>query len=202
MGRIAVVAVLLALAETGCERTQFADGLPVATDCTGCHGQNGDPTPPPAVNGSTSTDTIAVGAHLAHMRGSSLAGPVSCSECHILPLAADGTEHPDPLGGPASVDFGFLATQASAKPVWDRGTRTCAGTYCHGATLRGGDKRPAPIWTRVDGSQVKCDSCHGYPPIETHPQIERCEQCHAEVISEDGLIINPLLHVDGIIQIN
>ena len=88
MTRVSVIA-LLSLA--ACSRSPLSDGLPANIDCTGCHGQNNDPTPPPAVDGTSSTEHIGVGAHLAHMRGSELAGPVACTECHILPPAANGT---------------------------------------------------------------------------------------------------------------
>jgi predicted CxxxxCH...CXXCH cytochrome family protein len=202
VSRPALVLTLLALAGAACTRSPLADGLPDHVDCTGCHGQDNDPTPPPAVDGTTSTEHIGVGAHLQHMRGSELAGPVACTECHPFPAAANGTDHPDPLGAPAAVVFGPLASKEPASPVWNRDTRTCAGTYCHGVTLREGNKRPAPIWTRVDGSQIECDSCHGNPPVDTHPQMNECEVCHGEVVEPDGVIKNPSLHVDGIIQVS
>jgi predicted CxxxxCH...CXXCH cytochrome family protein len=194
------LALLLFLA-AACSRSQLTDGLPAKTDCTGCHGQNNDPTPPPAVDGTFSTESIAVGAHQIHMRGSTLAGPVDCAECHILPLAANGTEHPDPWGSPAAVDFGNLARMESTNPVWDREARTCAGTFCHGATLRGAKDRPPPIWTRVDGSQLKCDACHGNPPGWDHVQDNQCEKCHGDVVSAGGIIKAPKLHVNGQIDI-
>lgn len=192
--------LLLSLLTVGCSRSRLSDGLPATTDCTGCHGQGTDPTPPPAVDGTTDTKAIAVGAHQAHMRGSDIAGPVECGECHILPMVANGTEHPDPWGRPAAVDFGNLAHWDSAGPVWDRETRTCAGTFCHGSTLRGGEDRPPPVWTRVDGSQIKCDSCHGNPPGESHPQDSQCEKCHSDV-SAGGVIKNPELHVNGKVEL-
>jgi predicted CxxxxCH...CXXCH cytochrome family protein len=196
MRRAMVVLLFLGM---GCQRTPFADGLPTSVDCAGCHGDNGDPTPPRAVDGTTSTSSIGVGAHQPHMRGSSLAGPVACSECHPLPTKADGTEHPDPLGRPAVVEFGVLATHASANPVWNRSARTCAGTYCHGATLRDAAKRPPPVW--VDSSPLACDSCHGNPPPPTHPEGSDCETCHGQVVAAGGVIKNPMLHVDGIVQV-
>lgn len=193
--------LLLALLFASCSRSRLHDGLPTNTDCTGCHGQNNDPTPPPAVNGATSTQDIAVGAHQIHMQGSSLAGPVECGECHILPLAVDGTEHPDPLGRPAAVDFGNLARADSASPVWDRQARTCAGTFCHGSTLRGAEDRPPPVWTRVDGSNLECTACHGNPPGENHAQDDKCETCHGDVVSAGGVIKEPNLHVNGKIEL-
>ena len=200
MARAPLVVLLLVSAGSACRREPLGDGLPANLDCTGCHGQSGDPTPPPAVDGTSTTDSIGVGAHQPHMRGSALAGPVACDECHVLPLVADGTDHPDPRGRPAAVVWGLVATHDSASPVWERATRTCAGTYCHGSTLRGGSERPAPIWTRADGSQVKCDSCHGNPPGGSHPQDDRCELCHGEVVSAGGVITNPSLHVNGSLQ--
>jgi predicted CxxxxCH...CXXCH cytochrome family protein len=199
--RPGLVLTLLPLALAACTRSPLADGLPDRVDCTGCHGQNDDPTPPPAVDGTFDPRHIGVGAHLPHMRGSELAGPVACTECHVLPPAANGTDHPDPLGLPALVVFGPLAGQEPASPVWNREARTCTGTYCHGVTLRGGNERPAPVWTRVDGSQKKCDSCHGNPPGDTHPQMEECELCHGEVVDPEEVIKTPGLHVDGIIQV-
>jgi predicted CxxxxCH...CXXCH cytochrome family protein len=136
------------------------------------------------------------------MRGSTLAAPVACTECHPFPLAANGTDHPDPLGRPAAVVFGPVANHDDASPVWDRRALTCSGTYCHGSTLRGGRERPAPVWTRVDGSQLKCDSCHGNPPCCSHEQSDQCERCHDEVMSAGGVIKNPSLHVNGAVEVN
>jgi predicted CxxxxCH...CXXCH cytochrome family protein len=201
MARTALGIALFSLAAAACTRSPLADGLPAHTDCTGCHGQNNDPTPPPAVDGTFSMEHIGVGAHQVHMSGSKLAGPVACSECHVLPTVANGTDHPDPLGRPAPVVFGPLASRESAMPVWNRSALTCSGTYCHGTTLRGGNERPPPVWTRVDGSQLKCDSCHGNPPCCTHPQDNHCEDCHGDVVGAGGVITNPSLHVDGFVEI-
>ncbi len=192
---------LLALLATSCSRSRLDDGLPAKADCTGCHGQNDDPTPPPAVNGSFDTKDIAVGAHLTHMQDGVVALSVGCMECHIGHNAADGTEHPDPLGRPAAVDFGVVAQRDSASPVWDRQTKTCVGTYCHGSTLRGARDRPAPVWTQVDGSQLKCTACHGNPPGESHPQDAQCEKCHGEVVSAGGVISTRGLHVNGSVEV-
>jgi predicted CxxxxCH...CXXCH cytochrome family protein len=201
--RLGAALALAALSfAAGCSRSALRDGLPADVDCTGCHGQDGDPTPPVAVDGTSGTENIGVGAHQVHMRGGWLAGPVACSECHILPAEANGTDHPDPLGRPADVVFGALADKESADPFWDRDTRTCAGTYCHGATLRGGDVRPPPVWTRVDGSQLKCDSCHGNPPGDTHPQENDCETCHGDVVSAGGVIKAPALHINGTVEVS
>jgi predicted CxxxxCH...CXXCH cytochrome family protein len=199
--RLAILVALLWLWGSGCERIPLADGLPDKLGCSSCHGGSDNAAPPQAVNGDTGTETIAVGAHQPHMLGSSIAGPVACSECHIVPTIMNGTDHPDPLGRVAPVVFGVLGRKEPAAPVWDRNVKTCTNTYCHGSTLRGGKERPAPVWTRVDGSQVMCDSCHGNPPGDTHPNDDKCEACHGEVVSAGGVIKNPPLHVDGIVQV-
>lgn len=198
--RLLLVAAVADLA--GCQASPLADGLPATIDCAGCHGQAGDPTPPKAVDGTTSTASVGVGAHQPHMRQGDLAAAVACSECHVLPEVADGNNHPDPLGGPAPVQFGPLAMQGPTNPVWDRASRTCSGTYCHGSTLRAASTRAAPVWTRVDGSQVKCTSCHGYPPPPSHPEGSDCESCHSAVVAAGGVIKNPALHVNGIVEID
>jgi predicted CxxxxCH...CXXCH cytochrome family protein len=192
MTRPALLATLLVLVS--------CDGSPAKRDCSRCHGQNGDPLPPPAVDGTTSTDSIGVGAHAAHVRGSGNAQPVACAECHVVPTVADGVAHPDPGGGPAPVVFGPVATHDSASPSWDRGTRTCSDVFCHGSTLRGHATRLPPVWTRVDGSQRQCDSCHGVPPLPPHAQRADCETCHYLVVAANGVILNPLLHVNGSMQ--
>jgi len=186
-------------AAPGVDAASDGSGQP-GSDCSRCHGQNGDPMPPPAVDGTTSTESIGVGAHLAHVRGTGLARPVPCSECHVVPTVADGIEHPDPSGQPAPVVFGMLATHDSASPAWDRTTGTCTDVFCHGSTLRGAETRPSRIWTRVDQSQRRCDSCHGYPPRVSHPQRMDCEACHYMVVAANGVIANPLLHIDGILE--
>jgi predicted CxxxxCH...CXXCH cytochrome family protein len=199
MARACVVLLVLSLAS--CSRTRLDDGLPATTDCTGCHGQKDDPTPPPAVNGSFDTHDIGVGAHATHMQDGEVSLSVGCLECHPMPMVADGTEHPDPLGRPATVLFGLIAHQGSANPVWDRKTRTCANTYCHGSTLRGAQDRPAPVWTQVDGSQLKCTACHGNPPGGTHPQDSQCEKCHGEVVAAGGVIKTRGQHVNGSVEV-
>lgn len=194
--------------EMGCERAPLSDGLPDTMDCSSCHGTPGNPAPPPDCTGETSTAAIGVGAHSAHA-GNRIAAPVPCTECHVMPV--DLLSHPDPGGGPAgggrpspldggrggAVVFGPRAQVLGAVPSWDRTAASCAGTYCHGATLSEAETRTVPVWTRVDGSQASCTACHGNPPGGTHPADPACENCHGSVVAAGGLIIAPGLHIDG-----
>lgn len=181
-----------------CERSALSDGLPATQDCSTCHGSNVNAAPPKAVNGASSTTDIGVGAHQAHLIAGKVAGPVACNECHQVPT--DLLTHPDPLGRPAAVIFGTRASLHGATPVWDRASASCTDTYCHGAMLSGAADRPAPIWTQVDGEQLGCRSCHGYPPAGNHPNSEDCSACHGDVVNPDGSIKDLTLHIDGNVE--
>jgi predicted CxxxxCH...CXXCH cytochrome family protein len=191
-----LVAVTLIL---GCARQSLTDGLPDTLDCASCHGSTINYAPPHAVDGATNTSDIRVGAHQSHLLGGTVAGPVACVECH--PIPTDMANHPSVEGGPAHMTFGTFASRAGAVPVWDRGTARCTNTYCHGATLRGAETRQGPLWTQVDGSQLTCTSCHGNPPSGTHTTNTQCEACHGEVVAAGGVIIAPLRHIDGIVDV-
>jgi len=197
--RVAPFAViLLTLASASCERSALSDGLPATQDCATCHGSNVNAAPPKAVNGSSSTTNIGVGAHQAHLIAGQVAGPVACDECHQVPT--DLLTHPDPLGRPAAVIFGTKARRHGAVPVWNRASASCTSTYCHGAMLSGATDRPAPIWTNVDARQLGCNFCHGFPPAGNHPNSQDCYACHGDVVNSDGTIKNLTLHIDGDVQ--
>src|SRR5690606_9537709 len=98
---------------------------------------------------------------------------------------------------PAEIRFGDLASVAG-EPSFDRATGTCASVYCHGDSL--GDAAaslPQPRWFDTTG-QVVCGSCHGLPP--TDHASDRCETCHGQVVDDEGAIIRPELHIDGVVQ--
>jgi predicted CxxxxCH...CXXCH cytochrome family protein len=182
----------------GCERSSLTDGMPDTLDCSSCHGNAGNPAPPKAVNGSSSTTDIGVGAHAAHLAGNNIAGPIACVECH--PMPTNLLTHPALDPRPANVVFGSLSTHDGALPTWERTSVTCRNTYCHGSTLSGAETRLSPIWTKVDGSQRSCFSCHGFPPAGDHPASILCETCHGDVAGPGGTIKTPARHVDGVLD--
>ena len=63
------------------------------------------------------------------------------------------------------------------------------------------DALAAPLWTRVDGSQASCGSCHGNPPPAPHPSDLRCELCHLPTAGSNQTIADASTHLDGIIQV-
>jgi predicted CxxxxCH...CXXCH cytochrome family protein len=162
------------------------------------------------VNSATSTTDIGVGAHQAHLNPGPdpIAGPVACTECHVVPAALNYAEHPSPIPGPATMSFGPLARTAGANSAWDRTSATCANTYCHGSTLEGSTTPAPPNWTTVDGSQIMCNSCHGdWPELlgASHPFhiAYTCDTCHARVVVAGMMTIrNPDLHIDGKVDVS
>jgi predicted CxxxxCH...CXXCH cytochrome family protein len=138
-----------------------------------CHGDKDSPLP---------TD----GVHEAH-------GEVGCEECHEVPASGD-TSHVD---GEAAVVFGSLAKTGGLKPEFDAKALTCADTYCHGASLTDGSNT-TPAWD--DDTQMKCGSCHGYPPTTDHVDNDSCEKCHSSVW--DGTdFVDPSLHRNGSVDL-
>ena len=142
----------------------------VGRECGECHGEDMAPAPPRALGGATETTVLGVGAHQRHLEGGEVRAGIACESCHRVPIAVDDPGHLDLL--PADLSFDGLAVADHARPEWDRAQATCADTYCHGGTLTGGTAT-APVWTRVDGSQTTCGSCHGAPPPLPHPPERR-----------------------------
>jgi len=163
--------------------------------CNSCHGSLANDAPPLGTGGETETSQRAVGAHQAHIVAGTLAAPVACTECHLVPSTL---VHSD---GNVRLDFGPAARRGGTVPAYDPVTGTCASTYCHGATLRSaatGDPslHLAPLWTGGAG-EAACGACHLLPPPQPHPRTQLCDGCHPGY-SLTG--VNPVTHIDGVIQ--
>jgi predicted CxxxxCH...CXXCH cytochrome family protein len=176
-------------------RPDAAPDAEVITTCSAsCHGGAANAAPPLSLKGTTGTSERGVGAHQVHLRVSDWRAPVTCEDCHRVPRAINAKFHID-TAVPAELTFSALASSGGMSPDFD-GT-TCSGVYCHGATLSGGDVA-APTWTRVDGSQTTCSSCHGLPPKDKHsPTDVTCALCHGSVVDGKRKIIALKLHIDG-----
>ncbi len=170
--------------------------LVTTNDCNACHGSLSSNAPPKDTSGNTSTTARGVGAHQAHLATASRFKTIACQDCHLVPSTTTSMGHLDsPL--PAEVTF---SARAGTAPTWD-GTK-CSNNYCHGSTLAGGGATQ-PIWTKVDGTQADCNSCHGAPPPPPHPALTECGQCHNTMTPGGGLTItDPSRHVDGNIDVN
>lgn len=194
------LALALATFVAGCGEPRVLDGAPAggartagfALECTTCHGDGDSPAPPRATSGATSTSDRGVGAHAVHLRDGLVARAAACDECHVVPAAVGDAGHQD---GEADVVFGALASRDVAER-WDPASASCA-VYCHGGVA--GGKVPAPVWTKVDGSQGGCGACHGLPPPAPHPQgAGACATCHPATVRADGTIdVAGGKHVNG-----
>jgi len=184
------------------------------TNCTFCHGTAGrtgaqagtdallPAVPPVGTQGETVATEVAVGAHQAHANpaaSGAVTKPIGCAACHPSPLPAD-VAHVD--GQPTPVQFGGLAVNGGATPVYNRGaTPTCSSTYCHGATLLGGSS-PTPAWT---GAATSCASCHGIPPPSgfhgDHPGGNDCSICHPGVNDTGTALTSKAWHMNGVVNV-
>ena len=173
------------------------------TACTSCHGDSTRanaviaPAPPKDAHGNTSTTALGVGAHQSHLNAGPLRGAIACSECHVVPSdTAHSTETTPP-----PVIFGSLANSGGAAPAWNRASATCASTYCHGGTLSGGSIT-APQWTKVDGTQAACGTCHGLPPPtgrHSDHSGRSCGDCHGGSYTRTSA--DPSRHVNATVEV-
>src|SRR6266545_4365589 len=204
------------LAATGCGDAARIPPIPstsgsVALDaCTRCHGDsaNGNAAPPRSVRGESATTAIGVGAHQSHLNDSAIRQALACADCHAVPARVDAPGHI--VGDHAVLTFGELAQKRNANPVFDRSTATCSSVYCHGATLGDGGTNHTPQWTKVDGTQAACGTCHDLPPKNgRHPILDAapgdttvCSKCHVDTVKPDGTIdVAGGKHIDGKIEV-
>lgn len=162
--------------------------------CDVCHGSDGDPAPPPDLEGNVDVGSIGVGAHTAHLTRHRLAPPLACIECHRVPERVGEPGHVDDEPAEVFLDpADGLAGAGGAEPVWDHATATCAGVYCHGVTLVDDSRHliREPVWTRTD--QAFCGACHGIPPEDgVHPdelRLTDCAACHPGTVDAYGNIL-------------
>jgi predicted CxxxxCH...CXXCH cytochrome family protein len=165
--------------------------------CTSCHGAE-SPAPPRDVAGHSDSSFAGVGAHQAHLGAGVRARAVACTDCHVVPDQPFAVGHLD-SALPAELSFSGVATAFDAAPTYQNGA--CASTACHGGkfpgTHRSGGSNITPVWTKVDGTQATCGSCHGLPPPPPHPYQSNCSQCHENMAPDNLSFVRPDLHVDG-----
>lgn len=174
-----------------------------STNCVMCHGGTNDLTgAPPRTTWGNGGDPVRVGAHGSHVAGSTIAAPFDCGVCHVKPADAFAPNHID--GPTATVTFGGLASTGGTTPTWDRASATCSSTYCHGATLPDGTNH-APLWTKVDGTQAACGTCHGNPPGSGRHAMHvtsfgiPCWACHP---GKWNVVVDVASHVSGVKDMN
>lgn len=177
-----------------------------ATACLTCHGSTANAAPPKDPSGNTATTSPGVGAHQQHLGLSTWHAEIACTECHVVPSKASyDPAVPTHLNGKDDLTWGKLAGAGT----FDAKSLTCAGTYCHGATLAvanaGGTVNRTPVWNQVNGTWDACGTtCHTNPPGGAHPAVSTCESCHGNVVASFVAGIPPVvtfkdpsLHING-----
>ena len=186
--------------QTFVDRSQHVNGTinaSMPTACDGCHGSSTNFAPPRDTNGATATTLVSVGAHQTHVEPTGRARVVQCEECHVVPATVLAPGHVD---GRVLVRFQGVALANLAQPAWN-GT-TCTNSACHDVsnyTASAVGTIVAPTWTRVDGSQNACGTCHGVPPALPHVQRNDCENCHTNVTAQKTFR-HPERHIDGTVD--
>ncbi len=171
-------------------------------DCGTCHGSASSAAPPKALDGSSLTTALGVGAHQKHLVASATHKAFDCVSCHPPVKNFDDDDH---LYRGGVFDASRVAKvvltaapDAGVSPSWDRATATCTNVGCH--TPNPNDtaaKHPSPTWTKVDQDEAKCGNCHGLPP-STHAD-DRCELCHDPGYADGG--VNLALHLNGVVDL-
>lgn len=196
--------------------------------CNTCHGKFNDANriaPPREPDGDTLTTSPGVGAHVSHLYSNSLGSTIECNTCHVVPDSVYQEGHLNPQI-PGGVIFALLSVHNGANPEFDSNNYTCSNTYCHGnftffkdsaaaqnkfiyndsVTVNGqtamlGNNKTVK-WTKVDGTEAQCGSCHGLPPEgHKYAPLKDCAGCHVGVIDSDGNIIDQSKHINGVINV-
>ncbi len=184
--------------------------------CDSCHGSGGQPAPPRDAHDNTATSARGVGAHAQHMTAvSPWHAPIACNECHLVPGSSTDQTHLDGIDqvyldptvmvpGSPLPSGGTGGVLQIAGATWNASALTCAGTYCHGGNrspLTGGNAI-SPSWTKVDGTQSQCQSCHGMPPPAPHPADSDCGKCHPTMTAGNHTTVTyPAKHIDGAVDV-
>jgi predicted CxxxxCH...CXXCH cytochrome family protein len=168
---------------------------PQAGCALGCHGTDSSNAPPMGLAGVTDTTSVGVGAHAQHMTvAPTWHRQLACGDCHVVPADVSSPGHIDG-DNKAEVTFSM---EAGPNSTWS-GT-TCT-TGCHGNTTLGGSS-PTPQWTKVDGTQATCGSCHSTPPPAPHPVDTNCGSCHPTI--QPGSLttfLDPSSHINGVVEV-
>jgi predicted CxxxxCH...CXXCH cytochrome family protein len=176
--------------------------------CTVCHGTRSvNAAPPRDLSGNTSTSTVTVGAHQAHLTGNNISAGIQCSECHIVPKNYDDPGHIDNLNTAKVLFAGPFANTATigrnsalmtVNFINNGQDIECANTYCHGNFTNGNNYTPK--WTK-GSNESACGSCHSLAPKLPHPQVTACFACHNGVVDVNMNIINKSKHINGKLEL-
>ncbi|HEY8079281.1 MAG TPA: CxxxxCH/CxxCH domain-containing protein, partial [Labilithrix sp.] len=146
-----------------------------ALACGTCHGDGASRASPPR---DPCFHPNEGGAHLAHTAPTAArANGLACATCHPSPDPAN------PIAGAHANGV----VDVIAEVAWDGAT--CSNT-CH---TRPGGSKGRVAWS--DTTPLGCGSCHGAPPPVHFAGA--CSSCHREANADGTALANPVLHVNG-----
>jgi len=198
--------------------------------CNTCHGDYSNPfsiAPPRDLSGGISETSRGVGAHTKHLGGNQIGGVVECSVCHNIPRGYSDVGHIDDSPSAEVIFSGLAVKNVSSNPVYNYSQISCSNTYCHGNFSFSKDassykfaytqdqmigNNSSPIWNKVDGTFLKCNSCHGKSEADPSPvghinssltdlNNNPCANCHPGVVDYQGNIIDKEKHINGKINV-
>ena len=170
------------------------------TTCTFCHGGVDSSTgaPPQDIDDNDDASQSPFVPHTPHLSPGDHAD-IPCGTCHVVPGSALDAGHlfDDATAGQAEVVFSGIATGGT----WNGAT---CSVYCHGT-----DGRPGPVVHTA--GPLGCDGCHAAmsspeSALEAmsgnhKDHVEEgisCAECHGDMVSPTGVLLQPLRHVDGV----
>ncbi|MCC7386162.1 MAG: hypothetical protein IT384_30235 [Deltaproteobacteria bacterium] len=178
-------------------------------DCSFCHGTPPTQTNPPlGVAGEATSDTLAVGRHVAHLAASTTHSAIACGTCHVLPAAnnlshalqyqpstglAQAGHHGDVVFSPPAIGMTFDVSSVQGAPVTARAS--CIGA-CH-SDGRGGAPVVTPYWAGGSWTAGSCGSCHAATPSSGRHRDHRsalCTECHPSPSTASHLDGGPDVH--------
>jgi predicted CxxxxCH...CXXCH cytochrome family protein len=203
-------------AATWADRTRHVNGTVevVAMTCTTCHGTSpSQVNPPVGVSGETTTSTLGVGRHVAHLAASASHVAFACNTCHTVPAAGDTAHalqyvattdlsaaghHGDVLFANGGTGMTFNVSATAGAPVNARGT--CTGA-CH-SNGRGGAPVVLPYWAGGTWPTANvCGNCHAATMSGglggrhgKHDGEAVCADCHPAA--------NTSTHMNGAMNVN
>lgn len=162
------------------------------SSCSTCHGVAGLRDYPPRDPCFFPEAKSTAGAHARHAGATATrAEGLACSTCHPTPNTASALSLETHMNTHVEVHFDYQVAGASA--LYEPRTTKCTGT-CH---ARSGTT-PEVLW-RPSTGPAACGSCHGSPPKEHYAGA--CSGCHREANENGTSLENPVLHVNGRVDV-
>ncbi|MEI6208011.1 MAG: hypothetical protein WCP20_14610 [Desulfuromonadales bacterium] len=182
--------------------------------CQKCHAdQNSATFYSNAIPQVTSPSDAHVGAHDAHLKGSSnYTAAYGCVVCHTTPATVNAAGHMD---GTTQVDYpvGSAARSNGVSASYTAANGSCV-TYCHGSGFAAASKgsNTAPTWANTayltgTPSTTECGTCHGFPPSTSDHDglapvsLGTCHTCHLNV-NTDATFVSKAVHINGSVDSN